>query len=634
MLDAIRSNTQSLGVKLAFGLIILVFVFWGVGNLSEGDTSRLMAKVNGESILEPDFYRQYNRLHEQFSRQGITREEIKAQHLGRSLLQNMIARTLVTQEAERLGLRITPLELRLAIEKNPVFLNEKGVFTKETYERGLAALRISAKDFEAEMSNDLLFEKMLRLVTTSLWVPADSARQRFDFIFEKRTVDAIFFPAKDFASKVSVTDEEKKAFYEENKNLYSVPKKAAISYVRLTAEKLGERATITDAAIDAYYAAHTSDFTTAEAVRVAHILVPLSEGATKEERESAEKKIASIQKELASGKSFALVADANNMPGAADKGGELGWIERGVTVEPFEKAAFSQKIGRVSDKAVETKFGLHLLLVHEHRDASVTPKDKVAEDIRKKLALEAGRDQLTQVGETLLEETLLGHSMKETAERFGLTVEESGPLSKAELVKNFSLSQTDADLILSGIPVDTLLQSGDDVLVVKVGTMEAERIKPLTEVLPEITESLIKKKSLELAVAEAEAVRADLESGKRTPSDVQKQVSTETLDRHGAITDCLPDKRLMSEIFLAKQGTWLHNVFTLTKKDGEKEAALFSVKAIQKAGDEEWKTAGKILESGAEREVFQKLRALFIEDLFRKAKITNVNFEKADRYDG
>ena len=57
MLDYIRSNAQSFGVKVAFAIIILVFMFWGVGSLTDGGSSNVVAKVNGEPITAQQFLR-------------------------------------------------------------------------------------------------------------------------------------------------------------------------------------------------------------------------------------------------------------------------------------------------------------------------------------------------------------------------------------------------------------------------------------------------------------------------------------------------------------------------------------------------------------------------------------------------
>ena len=61
MLDLIRANAQSWGVKIAFGIIILVFVFWGVGGLT-GGPSTVILTVNGEPITIQEFQRKYERL--------------------------------------------------------------------------------------------------------------------------------------------------------------------------------------------------------------------------------------------------------------------------------------------------------------------------------------------------------------------------------------------------------------------------------------------------------------------------------------------------------------------------------------------------------------------------------------------
>ncbi|MDR2727023.1 MAG: SurA N-terminal domain-containing protein, partial [Deltaproteobacteria bacterium] len=58
MLDIIRANAQSWGVKIVFGLIIVVFVFWGVGSYRATDPSTLL-KINGTPIQAQDFAHRY-----------------------------------------------------------------------------------------------------------------------------------------------------------------------------------------------------------------------------------------------------------------------------------------------------------------------------------------------------------------------------------------------------------------------------------------------------------------------------------------------------------------------------------------------------------------------------------------------
>lgn len=90
-------------------------------------------------------------------------------------------------------------------------------------------------------------------------------------------------------------------------------------------------------------------------VRVSHILVT-SEALSRE-------LLARIKK----GENFASLARKYSQdPGSAGKGGDLGYISTGTMIEPFEKAAFSLKIGEVSD-VVPTNFGYHIIKVTDSR---------------------------------------------------------------------------------------------------------------------------------------------------------------------------------------------------------------------------------------------------------------------------
>lgn len=163
MLDYIRSNAQSFGVKVAFGVIILVFVFWGVGSFNDRDSINVVAMVNGDPILAQQFEQAYRNAEESVLRNnpGITREQLKARHLGREVLRDLIQQTLLTQEAARAGIGVTPLELRRAVGEIKVFQDAQGRFDPEAYTRVLAAQRISPAQYEKDMSDQLLREKYL-----------------------------------------------------------------------------------------------------------------------------------------------------------------------------------------------------------------------------------------------------------------------------------------------------------------------------------------------------------------------------------------------------------------------------------------------------------------------------------------
>ena len=633
MLDYIRSNTQSFGVKLAFGVIILVFVFWGVGSFTERDSSRVMAKVNGEPILETQFFRHFQRVENQLMNQGLSRERMKAEHLGRQVLESMIAHTLVRQEAERLGLHITALELRHAIQRNPLFLNEKGELDKASYDRGLTALRMSAAEFEDEMRNELMYEKMFQLVSAEVWLAPYSARNRYDFLFEKRALNYIFLPANKFTDEVKISEADKQKYYDEHKPAFTTPKKAKVTYVSIGPALLVDAKSISDEDARKWYEAHQKDYLQPEAVQCAHILVPLAANADDEAKKTANATIEKIQQSLKEGKTFAELATTYNQPGAAGPGGDLGWIERGKTVQPFEDAAFSQNVGEVSAKPIATQFGLHLILVREKRPEKILSFEEVKPELLKTMALERGRDKLTEVGETLLEDNLLGRDLAKSAEPFHLQAMTTDFLDAAELMAKLNLSQPDVAVILEGTPIDTLLQAGEKVLVLRVDKIEPEMLQPLDSVNDKIIAQLKEQKALEIAKNKCSEMLTALTDGTLTDDTIKKYKIEETkpFDRMQAFDPFKINEDLSKKCFAAKLHTWVRTPISLSLEDGTVGVGLIYVKEIKPAENADWERVQNIMENGLARETAENVRRIFLNELFRKAKITNVDMEKADQ---
>ncbi|MGB9724183.1 MAG: peptidylprolyl isomerase [Chloroflexia bacterium] len=90
-----------------------------------------------------------------------------------------------------------------------------------------------------------------------------------------------------------------------------------------------------------------------EQVHARHILVATEEEARR------------VLERLRAGEDFAQLAQELSRDTASGKnGGDLGWIGRGMTVEPFEKAAFALEVGQWSEP-VKTQFGFHIIQVLE-----------------------------------------------------------------------------------------------------------------------------------------------------------------------------------------------------------------------------------------------------------------------------
>ena len=619
MLDFIRSNAQSMGVKLIFGLIILVFIFWGVGSITDTSGGTVVAVVNGEGISASAYQQAYQQQVEaiQRSNPGITREQLAQQNVGERVLTALIMQKLLEQEATRMGVSVSAQEMRQAVETVDAFKNKDGAFDAEIFRRMVENAYGSVGAFEKKLREELLAGKLESLVRAGIWSNSDESRAFFEYLRQKRGISYAFVPASRFAAEVKLTDKDIADYYAAHKQDFAVPAKVVAEYVKVSPLLLVKPESVSAADVEAEYTKNVSRYQTPEMVKAAHILVPLAEKATPDEVKQAEESMAAIRKELAGGKSFAQVADAHNGPNAAGPGGELGWIQRGQTVQPFEEAVFALEPGKLSE-TVRTPFGLHVILVSEKKPAGTRPFSEVEGEIRAELARQLGVEKLNDALDALVEDNILNKPLGESAARFGLSAARTDLLSAAELEKTLGLSAENAALVMgtgSGNPVDSALEAGDGYLVVRVDKAEAAHTPELDAVRGEIEKRLKAEKMLSSALSAAAEELKQGQDGK------ELTLSTASVERDGVLSGFVASSELAQAVFGAPLKTWLPRAFRLESEKEGPGALICRVDGVQEADPAEWEAMRESFDGLLRNRRGEELFQLFLGELQRKAEV-------------
>ncbi len=146
------------------------------------------------------------------------------------------------------------------------------------------------------------------------------------------------------------------------------------------------KSVVTDAAIKTEYDKLVNDLNGKEEIKVSHILV------------ENEKKAKEIKKKLnVKGSKFAAVAKEHSKDeGSKANGGEIGYITKGTLVPEFEEAAFSLKVGEVSEP-VKTQFGWHIIKLEDKRPAKAPTFEEAKPTISAKLNKEAIEKYITDL---------------------------------------------------------------------------------------------------------------------------------------------------------------------------------------------------------------------------------------------
>lgn len=96
-------------------------------------------------------------------------------------------------------------------------------------------------------------------------------------------------------------------------------------------------------------------------IQAAHILVSFMNQDGDVDSAAARAKIEEVAAKLKQGEDFAeLAKEYSDDTGTKERGGDLGFFERRMMVQPFDEAAFNLEVGEISD-IVETQFGYHII---------------------------------------------------------------------------------------------------------------------------------------------------------------------------------------------------------------------------------------------------------------------------------
>lgn len=165
-------------------------------------------------------------------------------------------------------------------------------------------------------------------------------------------------------------------------------------------ENFDKGADVTEGEAKTFYDSHPDSFVRPEQVRARHILIQPDPDGGEEAKEKARKRIEELKNEIQGGADFAEVASEHSKCPSAQRGGDLGFFERGRMAKPFEDAAFALKTGEMSDIVV-TNFGFHLIKLEERRPKGLLPfedvKEKLTEHLRREKVKEALASYLKQL---------------------------------------------------------------------------------------------------------------------------------------------------------------------------------------------------------------------------------------------
>ncbi|SDK39496.1 peptidyl-prolyl cis-trans isomerase D [Maridesulfovibrio ferrireducens] len=624
MLDIMRQNAQGWGIKVLFGIIILVFIFaFGMSGF-DGNTDPVIAYVNDEPIPTQEFVKIYRQTAEILREQDptIDPDQLQSPEFKKAILNQLINSKILEAEARRLGISISNSELYYEISKIPAFATAEGKFDKARYQGYLQGRQMSASTFENDMRSSNLIQKIQEYVAIPAVPTEAQARALFDWAGERAQIDYYYVSGADFLDKAKIEDAAIEAYYKANPNSFTVPTRSIIEYISFTPEELSVYEDVSPEELSSYYAANKDQYEQDEQVKARHILLLVDENASAADIKKAENKIQKILAKAKSGEDFAKLAKKYSEGPSKTKGGELGWFSRGAMVKPFEDAAFKLKKGQISEP-VRTRFGFHIIKVDDTRESGQKAFDQVETEIKNTIAQEKAADSISTKLDHAIDLLASGMKLDAVGEELGVAIQKSEKATLENLTRAFGMTEDAAQTIIAlpkGSSTEMPIAVDNGYLIAQKVEEIPASLNPLEEVKKDINDFLAQQQAMQMAKIKATVIMGKLSTpatAEQGLKSIKKDLKTsEPFGRDGFIPGLGMNPKLAETAFASTKNTWLPQAFELP---GGYIVARLDERIPP--SEETWESQKQAILTSLERQQANEMINSFMTELRSKAKV-------------
>jgi len=521
MLQGIRDilESQKWLTYIVLGALAVIFAAWGaygIVNLSFGAPD-YAAKAGGAEIsvetARQAWQRQQSQLQQRLGQDIPAQEKAVFQD---QMLEQMVRDLLLSQRSHDLGYRVSEADIIKAIHAIPAF-QIGGQYSADAAKFALQQAGISIDTFEAQMRDSLQREQLEDGIAISDFVTTPEVQRMRALEDEQREVRYAVLPADKFAADAKIDDAAVEAYYKAHTKDFMTPEMAHLQYGELRLEQVASQMTVSDEDLKADYEKNKSKYVNPEQRRAQHILIPVTDP---KDDAAALKQAQQVLAEAKAGKDFGQLAKQYSKDtGSADQGGELGFVTKDALEKPFADALFSMTPGQITGP-VKTRFGYHIIKLEEIQPAKIKTFQEVRPELEADLKRNRAGDRFGEIQEQL--QTKLQEpdaNFDALAKEYKLQTGDvpqflrgvgGGALAGVQPLQDLVFGDSPVGIGKVGGPV---IAGEDRLIIVKVLDRKQPALKPLAEVHDSIVADLRKQAGTQAAMKAADEATAKLDAG-------------------------------------------------------------------------------------------------------------------------
>ena len=232
MLNRLRNFSKGKLAGVLVGIIIIPFVFWGMGSVFSGGNTNSIAKINNHNVSTQNFadFINNSKIGSEYIRDNIDNNIIE------QLLTQLVSTTLVDFEINELKIFISDNILAKKIKNQKSFQDENNNFSRTKYEKFLLENNLSSIRFEQDVKESELKKDLFKYISGGVKAPFFLANKTFKDQLKKIEVEYLDLNSL-YTNKKEFSIDEIKKHVKENEDKFLI-EKIDISFVKLTPQQL------------------------------------------------------------------------------------------------------------------------------------------------------------------------------------------------------------------------------------------------------------------------------------------------------------------------------------------------------------------------------------------------------------
>lgn len=534
-----RSTLKEVAVWTMLGMLIVGLGGFGVTSFTGGVTK--VGSVGDIEITTDDYARalqaQVNAFSQQLG-QPLSMQEALAFGIDKQVLQDVLTRAALDNEAQRIGVSVGDDVVATEIMGMDAFKGATGSFERETYRFALERNNLSEAEFETNLRRDISRELLQGAVAGGFAAPAALTDTLYAWVAERRGFSMLRLTEADLpAPLVEPTEAELKAHYDARIDRFTRPESKRITYAALLPEAIARDQPVDDAMLQKIYQDRIDEFVIPERRILERLVYP--------DQAAAE----AARARFDAGASFEDLVAERGLTLDTIGMGDVALDELGAAGE----AIFATAEGQVAGP-LDSDLGPALYRVVTVLAADETTFEQARETLAIEIQTDAARrliaDQVEQIDDLLAG----GATLEDLGKEMGLAIAtlDHVPGQQGEAsIEGYPAFRAAADALQDGDFPEAIVLEDGGVVALRLDEIVAAAPIPFDEAKEQVAEDWRRDATAKALTARAAEIKAAIDGGAAIGSFGIVDVTPETA-RSGYITGT--PETLLADVFAMAEG--------------------------------------------------------------------------------